>query len=193
MKTPVCGGERVQVRIVAAGSVASSANVLAMATIPASQSEAHVAEGVVRPLWRRIFPAVVGVSVAVGSCIAYAVAAFGSVYHGWLYATGVRVVVEPTVMTIADAKVGDSTEATFLVYNLTSEPVRVLGAMSSCSCVSVNNELPLLVPPNGRRQLRVGVEAVSMREGEVQRAVYYTDHPGAPRIVARVRRRVVGR
>lgn len=47
-------------------------------------------------------PAIVGVAVVAVGCLAWAILGFGSLRNAWLYANGVRVMIEPTTATILD-------------------------------------------------------------------------------------------
>ena len=151
----------------------------------------HVREA--GPSSARCLPAIAGVTVAAAGCAAWAIISFGSLRLGWLYAGGVRVWIEPSTVTIADAKVGDSRDAVFLLRNLADDPVTIVGAATSCTCLSPGDDLPFVVPPRHDRELRVRVDLSRSPGGPLDQVlVYRTDYRAALRLRARVVGRVEG-
>jgi len=73
---------------------------------------------------------------------------WGSVAYGLVWLQGEQLVVEPSSMDLRDVPCGERKKLSFRVKNLAAEPVHLLGANSSCSCL-VTNDLPTIVPANG--------------------------------------------
>jgi len=101
-----------------------------------------VAHPRLRPLWRRYLPGIGGSIAVVIGCITWEIANFGSPYYGWLYASGVRVLIEPTSAAIATAQEGEPRDTVFVVRNLTDRPVRIVG----CSRASDDRPRPTRGP-----------------------------------------------
>ncbi len=127
--------------------------------------------------------------LAVG--IGWSILEFGSLRQAWLYAGGVRLDVVPAVVQVADGRNGEMRKASFRVRNLSSRPLRILGADASCGCVSLDR-LPLIIPPRLHRDLGVSVHLERGAPGPFEQTVTYnTDEPTQPRFVVQVVGRVV--
>jgi len=156
----------------------------------AAEQESALATTRPGQLWRRYLPGIGGVAVVGGACVAWAIINFGSLYHAWLYAGGVRVTIEPRSVTVQEGKEGDAREAVFLIRNLTDKPVGVVGVTTSCTCVSTER-LPVVLPPKGTKELHVALQLVKSPPARiVQSVVYHTDHPAAPSLAVTVAGRV---
>jgi hypothetical protein len=142
-------------------------------------------------LWRRCLPGLLGVAVVVGGSLAWGVINFGSLYHAWLYAGGVRVTIQPRLVTVQEGKAGDVREAVFSISNLTDQPVRVVGVTTSCTCVSYE-KLPIVLPPKGTKEMHVSFQLLTPSNGiSVQSVVFHTNHPAAPNLAVSVARRAL--
>jgi hypothetical protein len=143
-------------------------------------------------VWRRYLPGLGGIAVVSIGCVAWATISFGSVYHAWLYAAGVRVMVEPATVSFQEAKVGDVRHAVLLLRNLADKPVSVLGLTVSCTCVSTTDKLPVVIPYRGTRELHLTLDLAKVPAGQIdQTVVYHTDHRAAPSLTVRVSGRVI--
>ena len=146
-----------------------------------------------RSFWRRYLPGIGGAVFVVLGCITWAVVTFGSLYHGWLYASGVRVMMEPTSVVVPEGQDGEPQDTVFVIRNLTNRPVRIVGATTTCTCVVATDKLPLVVPAKGTTELHAALGPPSSSTGRsvAQFLVYHTDHPAAPRFAARITARVI--
>jgi hypothetical protein len=134
-----------------------------------------------------LIPAVVGVVAVAAACVGWAWFRFGSLRDAWLYAGGARVVIDRSALALPTGNVGDTQAAVFRLRNLTSQPVKVLGASVSCDCVSTE-KLPAEVPPGGAHDLRSTVHLDGRVTGPFEQFVtYYTDHPSAPALRVTIR------
>jgi len=130
-------------------------------------------------LCRRLLPIAGGISAVAIGFLAWALMNFGSRHDAWLYARGARVVIEPATFRTQSGKSGDTRKAVFVIRNLTSEPVRVLGVTTSCSCLSTD-ELPVTIGPRSSRPMRVSIKLGGDQPGPIQQVIaYHTDHPTA--------------
>jgi hypothetical protein len=117
---------------------------------------------------------------------------FGSPYYVWQYASGLRLTIEPTAVSIADAKVGQIRAVVVVARNLTNVPARVLGARATCTCFFASDSMPLDIPANGMKELHLTLDLRNQKAGlHEQSLVYFTDHPAAPRLKAAIVARVV--
>jgi hypothetical protein len=140
----------------------------------------------------RCLPGAGGVAIIALGLLAWAVVNFRSPYHAWQYACGLRVTIEPTVVSIPEARVGEIRAAVVLVRNLTDAPVRVVGVTSTCTCARASDSMPLAVPAKGAKELHLTLDFRKHPVGVVeQRLVYYTDHPSVPRLNAAIVGRVI--
>jgi prepilin-type N-terminal cleavage/methylation domain-containing protein/prepilin-type processing-associated H-X9-DG protein len=71
---------------------------------------------------------------------------------GWL--SGDSLIVASTVCSLEFTPIDHVKEATFLFYNSTSKPIRILGATADCGC-RVTQTLPFSIEPKGRGILKV--------------------------------------
>jgi hypothetical protein len=134
-----------------------------------------------------IVPAALGVAVVVVVCLAWSLLRFGSLSDAFRYARGSRVVIDPPTLVLPPGRFDDRQTADFRMRNLTSQPVRVLGATVSCDCVTTEG-LPTVIDAGGSLRLRSSVHLDARSLGPfVQSVLYYTDHPAAPslRVVIR--------
>lgn len=112
---------------------------------------------------------------------------FGSLRDAWLYAGGARVAIDRSALALPTGNVGDTESAVFRLRNLTTQPVKVLGASVSCDCVSTE-KLPAEVPPGGSLLLRSAVHLDGRVTGPFEQFVTYdTDHSSAPSLRVTIR------
>lgn len=137
-------------------------------------------------------PVIVGIAVVGAFCGVWAFARFGSLRDAWLYMGGARVVIERSALALPTGEVGETQVAEFLLRNLTSEPVKVLGATVSCDCVTTEG-LPAEVVAGGSVRLRSAVHLDGRITGPFEQSVvYYTDHPVVPSLRVVIRGNVLG-
>ena len=141
---------------------------------------------------RRIFPVVGGIAVVILGGLGWAFANFGSLHDAWLFANGVRAVIEPKALNVGEGRGGESRDAAFRVRNLTSQPVTILGATVACSCVTCD-KLPVTIAPRSALDLGVSFHFEGRDQVDISQGVtYHTDHPTVPTLKGIVRGRVLG-
>lgn len=96
---------------------------------------------------------VIVVSIAGLGLASFASGAYAD--HVVAYLKGDLVYLAPSFTDIGLASPGEKRLLRIRVYNLTSQPVKVVGGSVACSCMVVN-ELPPLIPANG--SVEVGIE-----------------------------------
>ncbi len=81
---------------------------------------------------------------------------FGSLdaAHGFLL--GQTVLVDSANKFAGEVKQSEFVDVSYVLKNLTAEPIRVLGANASCSCIAIL-DLPATVEPGGKRAIRLRV------------------------------------
>ena len=131
-------------------------------------------------LRRAIACAVLGGGLAASNCVAGAwhfgsAAAFSAALRGDSFA------VTPATIDLGAVKVGSERTVAFSVRNLSNVQVRVVGAQTSCTCVTTGT-LPMSVPPGAERDVSVRVH--------VNRPVYQ-EHIALHVDVGRLETRVV--
>jgi hypothetical protein len=135
---------------------------------------------------RRYLPGLCGFGFTVTAGIIWATMNFGSLSHAWLYAAGVRAIIEPASVTLKGGKPGDVCDAVLTIHNFADTPLRVLGVTTTCTCVSTE-KLPLVIAPRGRKEVRVTVHVgASSSERPVQTVEYHTNHPSAPNLMVTI-------
>lgn len=143
-------------------------------------------------IWKNLIPGFCGASLTLAVGLTWSIAQFGSVGHAWLYANGVRVLIDNPMINLPEGKLGDHRNAEFLVYNLSTSPIQILGVNTSCGCLSSTDELPTTVPPRGIKALRLTLHLEPTPSGKVEQSViYHTDEPTAPDLAVKVSSRVI--
>ena len=142
-------------------------------------------------IWSKLAPGFCGVSLVCILGFTWAITEFGSLSQAWLYASGVRLLVKEPTVRLAEGKPGDDRQAEFVVYNLSSHPIQILGANISCGCVSADDKLPATVPARGIKALRLALHLEQTPSNMVDQTVtYHTDEPTAPNLAVKVSCRV---
>lgn len=83
---------------------------------------------------------------------------FGSLAAARAYLRGHVVIAESPVKDVGELSAGDRKPVAFLLKNLTSQPVTVTGAQTSCGCL-VTNDLPLTFAPLQEHELTLYITA----------------------------------
>jgi hypothetical protein len=109
---------------------------------------------------------------------------FGSPGDAWLYAKGSRLVLEPSAVEAKPGLVGEARELVVRVRNLGASPTAILGATSSCTCMSAEN-LPIVLGARQTRDLHISIHLMKAGRFE-QQMIYHTDHPAVPKLAVRV-------
>jgi hypothetical protein len=101
--------------------------------------------------------------VTVGLCWCAVDYQFGSIRNGLLYLSGYDFVVEPIKCNVGEGVKGETRVATFCVRNISFSRIRVVGALTTCKCVT-SDSFPLTIPPR--------------RVGEVHFSIGFTSKGG---------------
>lgn len=137
---------------------------------------------------RVLFP-LCGIALAVCGFFAWSAANFASTRDALLYLKGVSLVIEPGEFSLGEGSRGEERTATFQVRNLANEPIQIVGARASCTCLATEG-LPLVIPARESRELRpiVHLDGKPLERVE-QEITYLTSSRRHPAI----RVRLVGR
>jgi hypothetical protein len=132
-----------------------------------------------------------GIAGVILGCAAWSLINFGSLRLGWLYASGARVLVDPSVVTIWNARPGERRVVYFQIRNLTTRSVEVLGLRKSCECISTDS-LPLSLPPRGAKEVHVVLDLPKQLPSESEQPIaYHTSYPSAPLVHAKLAVRAI--
>ena len=141
-------------------------------------------------LLRRLAPLLGGVGVGGVLCLIWIAVNFGSPRDAMLYLRGVRVVLEPEVVSVGIAPAGETRRATFRVRNLSSEAVTIVGATQTCTCVTTAG-LPITIPPRSGHDLHVTIRIDGKPSEQIAQDVsYFTSSPGHRALKVSVRGQV---
>jgi hypothetical protein len=111
----------------------------------------------------------VGVALGVGFLLVLwgaTVYQFGTIGNGIRYLQGYNYVVEPTAIDVGVGPRGDKRTTTATVRNLSFSPIRVIGAATTCNCLTVTG-LPLTIAPRQSEELQFTIYFESSK-GEVE-------------------------
>lgn len=131
----------------------------------------------------RLIARTVGVTaVLVAGLAAFGVLRYGSTRHAMAALRGTPLVADADVKGFGRLRIGESAAVDFELRNMTGRTIHVLGARTSCSCVSPG-PVPFDLPPGGRRTLRLIVTAPPRVEGPFEQGVWlFTDQANQQRI-----------
>jgi hypothetical protein len=107
----------------------------------------------------------------------------------WLRGDGFSL--EQPLLDLGPGRVGDDREINVAVHNLSADPIRLIGASSSCGC-QVQTRLPLTIPPRSKGVVRLKA-AYPSRKGRFERAysLYIDRFASLEEIPAKIAGRVV--
>lgn len=103
---------------------------------------------------------------------------------------GERLIVMKATGSFGEGRVGELRELVFPVWNLTGEPVRVVGANSHCTCVATK-DLPLEIPPGARGDLVLHITLSKKISEKVQRVFFFTESKEKPQFAVSFSGRVL--
>ena len=83
-----------------------------------------------------------------------AIAIFGSLDATFGYLAGERVLVDAATKFAGEVGENEFTDVAYRLQNSSSQPIRVLGAKASCSCIAIL-DLPTTVEAGGTREIRL--------------------------------------
>jgi hypothetical protein len=118
------------------------------------------------------------VAIGFASLLLGGIYQFGSAASALAYLRGDGLIPDAYTKSFGIAAGGEIRSLTFSLKNWTKQPIKVLGASSSCTCL-VTSDLPAVVPPMGRLNLRVSARAKSGLGPYSERIHLFTDPGGA--------------
>jgi hypothetical protein len=139
------------------------------------------------PSW--IAATLLAANLGLACLVAWAVYSFGSIGFAVGYMRGERLFAHAT--SVVSASKGEEQELDLVVANLDDRPVRILGGLSSCSCL-VPLGLPALLPANDRSTIRIMFRPQGRSGRFAQRLRLFTDHPDQRQLDVWVECDVVG-
>lgn len=102
---------------------------------------------------------------------------FGSWGAFATWARGEKLYVPMRTIRITGAKPGEKVRAVFVIQNVTSRPVKLLGSHTGCSCIVAEN-LPMSIAPAQMQSVAVTISLPNNLEGDSLNEVeLFVDHP----------------
>ena len=114
---------------------------------------------------KKLYAFLAGVVLALGLLLLLWCAAlyhWGTTPNGFRYLRGYNYVVFPTRIDVGDGVRGETRMTSTTVRNFSFSPIRVVGVVTTCNCLTVTG-LPLTIEPGQSRELglRVYLESAS--------------------------------
>ena len=108
------------------------------------------------------------------SVVALGLYFFGSIGPAVAYLRGDRLIADVYDRSVGIVREGEKHAVVFELTNMSSQPVKILGAKSTCTCLAVD-QLPVALPPHGVFRLRIGLRP-RFRSGQIaERVSLFTD------------------
>jgi hypothetical protein len=123
--------------------------------------------------------------VVLASVFGLATHMFGSVPSAVAFLRGNRIIPDSYIRDFGTLRQGQRVSVTFSLTNYTKQPITLLGAKSSCSCLAAS-DLPVVVPPGAKTDVRFTARAKS-RLGPYSEIVHVLVDGGRPSIALNVR------
>lgn len=114
---------------------------------------------------------------------------FNNFYY---YMKGVSIVVDPPIATVGDRRPGETVDIDQAVWNFSGIKVSIIGAKSSCSCITTER-LPLSLASGERRTVHVRAKMGPETGKYEQSVIFYTDCPRQTTFSVTVKGRVLPR
>jgi hypothetical protein len=123
-------------------------------------------------------------AVISGGLFAWSYLRYGSPWPVVALLRGESFYIEVPPRDLGKVRFGDSTHATFQVYNLSDRMFQVVGTNSNCSCIRAE-EVPIEVPPGESRPIHF--RTVANLVGRQEKAIgIFTDYPSLTEMGATV-------
>ena len=129
-------------------------------------------------------------SLVLASLAVWARVSFGSLGAALAFARGARLLPDEFSKSFGTLEAGEEKTLVFNVSNWCNQPIKILGAHTSCTCISAEAR-SLVIPPGADRPLQVTVRSASRLGAVSESVLFYTDYPRQLRLVLSVRGRVV--
>jgi hypothetical protein len=104
-----------------------------------------------------VAPSLVGGIVIVSVLLAVLAAKHGSIGAACAYMRGERLLLMPRTLDVGTEREQEQRLVRFELVNLSEEKIRILGVKPSCSCIVVQDELPIEIPGRGSHFLTLTV------------------------------------
>jgi hypothetical protein len=115
----------------------------------------------------------------------WGISRFGSQAAAVGYLRGEIIHADARIKSFGDQPIDTKTEVSFVLTNLTSRPIKIVGSSTTCSCTIAEN-LPMTIVPHGSASVNVAV-SIGQELGAVRQDVeFYTDCPNLPSLVVSV-------
>lgn len=120
----------------------------------------------------------IGVAIVLATLAGVGTLAFGSLDAAIAKLRGEPLSVSPALLDFGHGKPGESLTTSVTVRNYTTDPVRLIGGTSDCSCL-VTQDLPVTIPPGESVSIAVRLKVPGGTPGHLTRRVeVFTDCPG---------------
>jgi Protein of unknown function (DUF1573) len=116
------------------------------------------------------------INIGLAALAVYAMVSMGSIPAALSYVRGDRLVADERSKSFGTVEQGQPAKVVFRLTNFSKQPIRVIGAWSSCSCLTLEG-LPMKVSPGEELSLPVGVRT-KKKPGSIQETMsLFTDYP----------------
>ena len=125
----------------------------------------------------------IGVAIVLATLAGVGTLAFGSLDAAIAKLRGEPLGVTPAVLDFGQGKPGELLTTSVTVRNFTTDPVRLIGGTSDCSCL-VTQDLPVTIPPGESVNIAVRLKVPGGTPGQLTRRVeVFTDCRGRRTLV----------
>jgi hypothetical protein len=117
---------------------------------------------------------------------------FGAVAYGLAWLRGEQLVIEPQEIDLGEVGCEQRRKLSFEVINLGGEPIRLIGANSSCACM-VTEGIPTTVPAHSTCTLVTMILTPSETGEFTQHLIIYSELESQTFLIASISGRAVGK
>lgn len=136
--------------------------------------------------WVSFLLQVVAIALVLASIVvAYAWWRTGALRRVWPYLAGQQLLIEPPQVDLGDIEKGMAFKRELKVVNLGSRPMTLLGAQSTCGCISLD-DFPIVVPGGTEAVLGLKVGTTDKVGAFIHRIKLFTDVPGHMSVIVSV-------
>ncbi len=162
--------------------VAFGVDVTALALLAVGCPGRNPTPAVDRPRFGGMMVGAAAVLVAVGVAGSWV---YGSPGAALARLRGDELTVEPGHLDFGALPAGQAAEAALTVSNWSSQPVRLIGGTSDCTCTTLS-DLPVTITPGDRTAVTVRLTAPSGTGHLTRMVTLRTDHPDQPTVLIRI-------
>jgi hypothetical protein len=144
-------------------------------------------------LWRRWLLAIFASSAILLIVVCFAALRWlGSIDAAQAFLRGDELAVIPSSVDLGECAAGEAKEIQVQVVNLSSSPITLTGAYTSCSCIAVST-LPATIAARGKYSLQMTVHSTESSGQFRRKAVLYSDSKATPQMLIELAGRTVAR